>query len=119
MNQISRLDNSIYPNLQLAFDASAGRNAPESATKQSYDSSDIAPANVDLSNYYNEVSPPSNDLLTQSGQYVSESAKALDNAMMNALANGYTVQDACNIKCAEFAYKANCNVFKTTFEVSV
>ena len=59
------------------------------------------------------------DLLTKAGQNVVTSAHALDEAMVNALANGYTVQDICNIKSAEFAYKANCSVFKSTFEISV
>lgn len=119
MNPISLSDNSIYSDLQLSFDATSGRNAPASAKKQSYDSSNIAPKEVDLSNYYNDVPPPSSDLLSQAGQNVTDSARNLEDVMINALANGYTVQDVCNIKCAETAYKANCNVFKTTFEVSV
>ena len=118
MSQISPINNSIYSDLQISLDAASGRNASESATKQSYDASDIKPSRVDLSNYYNEVRPPE-DLLTKAGQNVVTSAHALDEAMVNALANGYTVQDICNIKSAEFAYKANCSVFKSTFEISV
>lgn len=118
MNSISSVENLIYPNLQISLDAVSGRNASQSATKQSYDASDIKPSQVDLSNYYNDVRPPE-DLLTKAGQNVVDSAHALDNAMVNALANGYTVQDICNIKSAEFAYKANCSVFKSTFEISV
>ena len=119
MNPISSLDNSIYSDLLVSFDATSGRNAPESAKKQSYDSSNIEPQQVDLSNYYNEVTPPGGDLLSKVGQNVVESAHNLDATMMNAMANGFSVQDICNIKCAEAAYKANANVFKSTFELSI
>ena len=78
--------------------------------------------NVDLSNYYDNIRPE--DLLTQAGRNVSKSAQDLDNAMVSALQNGYGVQDACNIRLAEMAYKANAFVFDvareiTTFEVDV
>ena len=71
---------------------------------------------VDLSNYYNEVRPE--DLLTKTGQNVIESAQALDNTMVIAMQNGYSVQDVCNIRLAEIAYKANAFVFDSVAEIS-
>lgn len=71
---------------------------------------------VDLSNYYNEVHPE--DLLTKTGRHVIESAQALDNTMVIAMQNGYSVQDVCNIRLAEMAYKANSLVFDTAREIS-
>ena len=63
---------------------------------------------MDLSGYYSTVE-----------ENVVQSAKALDNAMVEAIQNGYSVQDACNIKLAEIAYKANCYVMKSTFELKI
>ena len=59
------------------------------------------------------------DVLQTVAENVSQSAKDLDNAMVQALANGYTVQDACNIQMAKAAYAANCRVAKSTFELSI
>ena len=50
---------------------------------------------------------------------VVKSSNDLNNAMVNALENGYTVQDAVNIQEAKAAYEANCRVAKSTFEIAV
>ena len=71
---------------------------------------------VDLTNYYNEVHPE--DLLTKTGQNVVEAAQTLDNTMVIAMQNGYSVQDVCNIRLAEMAYKANAYVFDIANEIS-
>lgn len=98
-----------------------GRNDYAEKNLQSYATEDNAET-VDLTNYYNEVKPE--DLLTKTGRHVIESAQALDNTMVIAMQNGYSVQDVCNIRLAEMAYKASAYVFDsarkiTTFELDV
>lgn len=98
-----------------------GRNDYAEKNLQSYTAEDNAET-VDLTNYYNEVKPE--DLLTKTGRHVIESAQALDNTMVIAMQNGYSVQDVCNIRLAEMAYKASAYVFDsarkmTTFELDV
>ena len=98
-----------------------GRNDYAEKNLQSYTAEDNAKT-VDLTNYYNEVKPE--DLLTKTGRHVIESAQALDNTMVIAMQNGYSVQDVCNIRLAEMAYKASAYVFDsarkmTTFELDV
>ena len=73
--------------------------------------------NVDLSNYYDNV--PSGDLIQTVSENVTNAAHALDNAMVNALQNGYSVQDAVNIQQAKSAYEANLRVAQSTFEIAV
>ena len=48
-----------------------------------------------------------------------QAARDLDNAMVSALQNGYSVQDAVNIQLAKTAYEANARVAKSTFELSI
>ena len=47
-----------------------------------------------------------------------ESAQRVDNAMVIALHNGYSVQDVCNMRLAEMAYKANAYIFDAAAELS-
>lgn len=122
MSAISSIDTSIYSGLIESRDAVSGRNAPEVAKAPTLLSSDVENSKVDLSNYYSNIRPE--DLLTMTGNNVSQSAEALDNAMVSAIENGYTVQDAVNINLAKAAYQANCTVFSavnemSTFELSV
>lgn len=122
MSSISSIDTSIYSGLIENRDAVSGRNASESAKVPTLTSSDVENSKVDLSNYYSNIRPE--DLLTMAGNNVSQSAEALDNAMVSAIQNGYTVQDAVNIHLAKAAYQANCTVFNaindmSTFELSV
>lgn len=72
---------------------------------------------VDLSNYYSELA--NSDLFTEVANNVAESAEALDNAIITALENGMGVQDAVNLNCALNAYKANCRVAQSTFELKI
>ena len=71
---------------------------------------------VDLSDYYNQVKLV--DILSKTGQNVVEAAQVLDNTMVIAMQNGYSVQDICNIKLAEMAYKANAYMFNAVSEIS-
>lgn len=114
MTSISSIDTSLYSGLIESIQPASGRNSSANAAQPTYDSSDIEPAQVDLSNYYSDITP--GDLLRTIGDNVAQSAEALDNAMVSALQNGYTVQDAVNIKLAEAAYKANAYVMKSTID---
>ena len=122
MESLSSIDTSFYPGLVEGFAPKTTMPVPAvEAEKQEavvyYGGNYKAPTeNVDLSNYYNEVRPE--DLLVKTGQNVIESAQALDNTMVIAMQNGYSVQDVCNIKLAEMAYKANAFVFDSVAEIS-
>lgn len=117
MNEISAINSSFYPSLIDSV-------SPLYTGKSSLDA--IAPLNknyeedqppVDLSGYYSD--PEVSNLYEQVGQNVIQSAEVLDNAMVAAIENGYSVQDAVNIKLAQTAYKANCFVMKSTFELKI
>ena len=71
---------------------------------------------VDLNNYYSNIRPE--DLLSQAGRNVVNSAENLDNAMVSAIQNGYGVNEACNIRLAELAYRANAFVLEVVNEIS-
>lgn len=124
MSEISSIDTSFYPGLIEGFapkttlpvpavDAEARDGAAAYSNDGRYFDSQ---QEVDLSNYYNDVRPE--DLLTKSGQYLVESANKLDNTMVIAIQNGYSVQDVCNIRLAEMAYKASAYVFDVAEDIS-
>ena len=123
MSEISSVNTSFYPELLEGFAPKTMLPVPavDSETKSGTtyygeNSYSEAEQEVDLSNYYNEVHPE--DLLTKSGQYFIESAQKLDNSMVIAMQNGYSVQDVCNIRLAEMAYKASAHVFDVAEEMS-
>ena len=123
MTSISNIDTSFYPGLIEGFapkstqpikalQPEAQEPGIEYLSAQSY--SDFE--EVDLSNYYNDVNPE--DLLTQAGKNLTESANKFKDAVASALQNGYGVNDICNLKMAEMAYKASAKVFNVASEVS-
>ena len=124
MSEISSIDTSFYPGLVEGFAPKTMLPVPaintdsqnDTAGYYGGDSSSSSDSDVDLSNYYNEVRPE--DLLTKSGQYLIESAQKVDNAMVIAMQNGYSVQDVCNIRLADMAYKASAYVFDVAEEIS-
>ena len=124
MSEISSVDTSLYSGLVEGFapkttlPVPAVEAEPQGESTGYYSTSDYSNSNqnVDLSNYYNEVRPE--DLLTKSGQYLIESAQKIDNTMVIAMQNGYSVQDVCNIRLAEMAYKAIAYVFDIASEIS-
>ena len=123
MDSISSLDTALYPGLIEGFAPKTTQPVPAVNTQDPENAGDYYGANsyrngdeVDLSNYYNEVLPE--DLLTKSGQYLVESSHKLDNTMITAMQNGYSVQDVCNIRLAEMAYKASAFVFDAVSEIS-
>lgn len=123
MDSLSSIDTSLYSGLVEGFAPKSLLPIQAVQVETASDSNDFSRQNysnddfeLDLSNYYNEVKPE--DLLTKTGKNLVQSLNALDNAMVNALRNGYSVQDACNIKLAEIAYKANAYVFDVASEIS-
>ena len=117
MSSISSIDTSIYSGLIESLSTNSGRNSSANAVVPTSSSSDVESTKVDLSNYYSNLQNA--DLLTQLGENVAKSAEELDNAMVSAIENGFTVQDACNIKAAQAAYKANCTILQSTFELKI
>lgn len=123
MSSISSIDTSFYPGLIEGFAPKTllpvpAVQAEEQSSAYGYagnNSSNEEPE-VDLSNYYDRVKPE--DLLVKTGQNLIESAQVLDNSMVVAMQNGYSVQDVCNIRLAEMAYKANAYVFDVANEIS-
>lgn len=126
MTSISAVDTSFYPGLVEGFAPNSTMPVPAVEAEPQQDGADFYSGGgngssddqsyVDLSNYYDEVRPE--DLLTKAGQHLIESAQKVDNAMVVAMQNGYSVQDVCNIRLAEMAYKANAYVFDIATEVS-
>lgn len=122
MSSIASIDTSIYSGIieeLSSYTPSRGAldNKTPAVTREESSS-------VDLSNYYSNIRPE--DLFANAGDNVAKSAEDLDNAMVSAIANGYSVNDAVNIKLAKVAYQANCTVFnaindmqKSTFELTV
>lgn len=117
MSSISSIDTSIYSGLIESLSPTSGRNSSANAVVPTSGSSDVESSKVDLNNYYSNIE--SIDLYAKLGENVAKSAQDLDNAMVSALENGLTVQDACNIKAAQAAYQANCTVLKSTFELKI
>lgn len=125
MTSISSIETSFYPGLIEGFspksmqpiEAVGVQNSDQESgysSRSNYEGDNFD--DVDLSNYYSNIRPE--DLLSQTGRNVTQSAEALDNAMVSAIQNGYGVNEACNIKMAEMAYKANAYMFKVASDVS-
>ncbi len=111
----SNINNSVFPVAPMdtlptrveRVGAVAGQGETEREEKQ----------NPDLSSYYKNIQPQ--DPLENPGATLGHDAREVDNVMVSAIANGYSVQAACNMKLAEWAYKADENVVKSTFEFEV
>lgn len=117
MSDISAIGSSLYPSLiDSVSSLYTGRSSLSAIEPVEKNYEEDRPP-VDLSGYYSD--PEVSNLYEQVGQNVIQSAQTLDNVMVQALQNGYTVQDVCNIKLAEMAYKANCFVAKSTFELKI
>ena len=123
MSEVSSVNTSLYSGLVEGFAPKTTLPVPavdsesqQSAAYYGGENNSRSGSDVDLSNYYNEVRPE--DLLTKTGQNIVESAQALDNTMVIAMQNGYSVQDVCNIRLAEMAYKASAYVFDVANEIS-
>lgn len=80
---------------------------------------DVETPKVDLSNYYANVQPPNINNSLESD--LSHASQNLSEAVMAAVENGYTPQDAVNIQKAKSAYQAMVNIIKetSTFELEI
>ncbi|MCQ2754510.1 MAG: hypothetical protein MJ231_05625 [bacterium] len=72
---------------------------------------------IDLSGYFENIA--NYDIFQEVANNVAQSGKALDNAIIAALENGFGIEDAVNFNCALQAYKANCAVAQSTFELKI
>lgn len=116
MTSISSINTSFYPELIEGFAPVSTRAIPALQAEQREEEARAQAALPDLSNYYSNIKQE--DLLSQTGKNVTKSAEDLDNAMVSALEQGYSVNDACKIKNVEMAYKANAYMFKVASEIS-
>ena len=124
MSEISSVDTSLYsglvegfaPKTTLPVPAVQAEPREETGAFSNGGTFSEPETEIDLSNYYNDVRPE--DLLTKSGQYLVESANKVDNTMVIPMQNCYSVQDVCNIRLAEMAYKASAYVFDVAEEMS-
>ena len=123
MSSISSIDTALYAGLIESLQPASTRSVvPYAASDQQPGQTKNPTQPIDLSKYYDNLE--AGDLITKIGKNVSQSAEALDSAMISAIENGLTVQDACNIHAAKNAYMANCAVFDlaadiSTFELSI
>jgi len=80
----------------------------------------------DLNEYYSRLAAanyiPSDysnaDPVATASSGVKQSAANLQNAMIEAVQKGMSIEHACNIRCAKAAYEANVRTLKSTIEVS-
>lgn len=77
---------------------------------------DLQRAEVNLNNYYANTNFGS--WIVRAGQSFAASAERLDNAMVQAIQNGSSIQDVCNIRVADLAYKASARAFEAAKEMS-
>ena len=112
MTSISSIDTSFYPGLIEGFAPTTTQAVPAIQKEDPGENANAYYAgggsggensDVDLSNYYSDIRPE--DFLSQAGRNV-------------AIQNGYGVNEACNIKMAEMAYKANAYVFNVASDIS-
>ena len=119
MESISSLNSSLFTDLINSYPVNNSR--PQSfkpVEPVEYDFEDDY-SSYNFSQYPYSDENNSGDPVVTTGENVIQSAQNLENVMVAALENGLSVQDACNIKMAQMAYKASCAVFKTTFELKV
>lgn len=113
---VSPIDTSLYTNMIDNIGTFPSKTSLYQSVKPAYTEDDFS-SPVDLSNYYQNLA--NSDLLKEVANNVSASAEQLDNAMVAALENGMSVEDAVNINCCLNAYKANCKVAQSTFELRI
>lgn len=118
MDPLSTINTNIFPEIipsdYPSIPVRPTSMAPVEPVEQEYFGDD---SHYNFNNYYDDVD--FQDPFIRAGENFVQSANALDEAMVKALENGFSVQDACNIKLAQLAYKANATVFKSTFELKI
>lgn len=125
MSEISSVNTSFYPELlegyapnSLLAIAPVGKDSltQDLRSKANTEDQENEDAENTVRNYY--ANTKIENWLTKVGNNLIQSAQELDNSMVSAINNGYSVQDACNIKRAEMAYKANAHIFNIAEEMS-
>lgn len=120
MNPLESIDTSqytsamyplVYNNMQPI--EAVGPNRYDQPTNYSY--AGYSDSEVDLNDYYSRVPSPEN----YSQQGLQKAEQDFNNAVADAVQNGITPQNAVNMKTAVFAYKANAEVLKSTFELTI
>ena len=114
---VAPIDNSLYLGLIESVTTFPTKGSLDATVPAAYTQSNDFDTQADLSGYYSD--PETTDLYTQVSNNVVQAAKVLDDVMVNALENGFGVQDAVNINLALRAYQANCAVAKSTFELKI
>ena len=114
MDPLSSINTSLYTDL-VNYPAVPVKTsmAPIDPVKQEFEQDN----SYNFNNYYSDVEY--DDPLSIAGSGVLKTSEELGEAMISALENGFSVQDACNIKLAQIAYQASCTVFKSTFELKI
>jgi len=113
---VSPIDTSLYTSMIDSIGTFPSKTSLYQTVAPAYTEDDFS-CPVDLSNYYQNIA--NSDLLEDVANNVAASAEQLDNAMVSALENGMSVQDAVNINCCLNAYKANCKIAQSTFELRI
>ena len=123
MNSITSVDTSFYSELIEGFApktlqaiAAVDENTTTRQVATSFNDGSKTDTEVNFKNYYDDVKIE--NWLSNLGNNVVNSIQNLNTTMMTAIQNGYTVQDACNIRLADIAYKANARVFDIASEIS-
>ena len=125
MNELSSVNTSFYPELAPGYapktlQAVVGIKNDQYSQRldaNSYvDESDYQKAEVNLNNYYAQTKIE--NFMAKAGTDLIASAERLDNSMVQAINNGYSVQDVCNIRLADIAYKASARAFEAAEEMS-
>lgn len=124
MSEISPVNTSFYSELLEGFAptslqaiARVGKDTPSGLlASNSYPDVKAENVEVNLNDYY--ADSKFENWLTKVGNTVVSTAGEMNNSIINAIQNGYTVQDACKVKSAEIAYKASVQVFDVAEEIS-
>ena len=123
MSSVNAIDTSQYTtaisNLYSteSLVAAVDRAAYEDAQVQSAAEMEKDTPRVDLNNYYANVHY--DGMNADVGTNFTKAAQDLDNAVVQAVQNGMSLEDAVKIQSAKAAYTANASVLKTTFELDV
>ena len=114
---VTPIDSSQYLGLIGSIDTFPTRESLYTSVAPAYTETSDYQAPPDFSGYYSN--PEIADLYSHVSENVKNSYKALDNAMVNALENGFGVREAVNMNLALRAYQANCTVANSTFELKI
>ena len=127
MSILPSIDTSQYTTpLSVLFDDSVSQvTTAQSVEKISrYDRPNVAAEDddtpkVDLNNYYSNVQPPYAEINGDLESSLVQASENFNNAIMQALENGYSPHDAVNVQKAKVAYQALMKAETSTFELFV